>query len=123
MRERGRANRRLVGRFGNLIERSALSAERATPDPPARRATAGAPAARAEDSSGWCDRFLRPGHLAGQAALSDASSADARVDLAVLGYAITSMEIESYRPARLILLGADASTELGRATSLDALVT
>jgi hypothetical protein len=33
-----------------------------------------------------------------------------------------SMEMETYRPARLILLGEDASPELRRATSLDALV-
>jgi len=33
------------------------------------------------------------------------------------------METESYRPSRLILLGDNASPELRRATSLDALVT
>ena len=33
------------------------------------------------------------------------------------------METETYRPARLILLGEDASPELRRSTSLDALVT
>lgn len=67
--------------------------------------------------------FSAGGHLAGQAALSDASSSDTRVDLAILGYPITSMEMDTYRPARLILLGEDASPELRRATSLDALVT
>src|SRR4029079_3453500 len=36
---------------------------------------------------------------------------------------ITSMETETYRPARLILLGEDASPQLRRSTSLDALVT
>jgi acetyl esterase/lipase len=41
----------------------------------------------------------------------------------VLGYAITSMQTETYRPARLILLGEDATPALRRATSLDALVT
>jgi len=41
----------------------------------------------------------------------------------VLGYAITSMETETYRPARLILLGEEASSQLRRSTSLDALVT
>jgi len=45
------------------------------------------------------------------------------VQFAVLGYAITSMETETYRPARLILLGEDASPRLRRSTSLDALVT
>jgi acetyl esterase/lipase len=67
--------------------------------------------------------FSAGGHLAGHAALSDASSPDTRIDLAVLGYPITSMEMETYRPARLILLGDDARPELRRATSLDALVT
>ena len=45
------------------------------------------------------------------------------MQFAVLGYAITSMETETYRPARLILLGEDASPQLRRSTSLDALVT
>ena len=67
--------------------------------------------------------FSAGGHLAGQVALSDASSSDTRVDLAVLGYPITSMEMETYRPARQILVGDDASPELRRVTSLDALVT
>ena len=67
--------------------------------------------------------FSAGGHLAGHAALSDDSRPERRIDLAVLGYAITSMEMERYRPARLILVGEDASPELRRATSLDALVT
>lgn len=67
--------------------------------------------------------FSAGGHLAGLAALaSDAAPAET-VQFAVLGYAITSMETETYRPARLILLGADATAELRRSTSLDALVT
>ncbi|GHD76426.1 hypothetical protein GCM10010317_092980 [Streptomyces mirabilis] len=45
------------------------------------------------------------------------------MDFAVLGYAITSMETETYRPARVILLGEDAGPELRRSTSLDSLVT
>ena len=45
------------------------------------------------------------------------------MDFAVLGYAITSMETETYRPARLILLGEDATPRQRRAISLDALVT
>ena len=44
------------------------------------------------------------------------------MDFAVLGYAITSMETETYRPAWLILLGEDASHRLRRSTSLDSLV-
>ena len=67
--------------------------------------------------------FSAGGHLAGLAALADGADADEAVDFAVLGYAITSMETETYRPARLILLGEDATAELRRATSLDALVT
>jgi acetyl esterase/lipase len=67
--------------------------------------------------------FSAGGHLAGHAALADGAVVDEAVDFAVLGYSITSMETESYRPARLILLGEGASPELRRATSLDALVT
>lgn len=66
--------------------------------------------------------FSAGGHLAGLAALSDGAHASEEVDFVVLGHAITSMETETYRPARLILLGEDASAEQRRATSLDALV-
>jgi acetyl esterase/lipase len=67
--------------------------------------------------------FSAGGHLAGLAALAPGADLAEAVDFAVLGYAITSMETETYRPARLILLGDDATPELRRATSLDALVT
>ena len=67
--------------------------------------------------------FSAGGHLAGLAALAPGADLGEAVDFAVLGYAITSMETETYRPARLILLGEDATPELRRATSLDALVT
>ena len=67
--------------------------------------------------------FSAGGHLAGLAALAPGAQPDEAVDFAVLGYAITSMETETYRPARLILLGEDATPELRRATSLDSLVT
>src|SRR6266849_8416721 len=67
--------------------------------------------------------FSAGGHLAGLAALAPGAAPDQTVQFAVLGYAITSMETETYRPARLILLGEDATPELRRATSLDALVT
>jgi acetyl esterase/lipase len=67
--------------------------------------------------------FSAGGHLAGMAALASEAGSYERADFAVLGYAITSMEAETYRPARLILLGDDASPELRRATSLDAMVT
>ena len=67
--------------------------------------------------------FSAGGHLAGLAALAPGAGPDQTVQFAVLGYAITSMETETYRPARLILLGEDASAQLRRSTSLDALVT
>ncbi len=67
--------------------------------------------------------FSAGGHLAGLAALAPGADLGDAVDFAVLGYAITSMETETYRPARLILLGEDATPELRRATSLDRLVT
>jgi acetyl esterase/lipase len=67
--------------------------------------------------------FSAGGHLAGLAALAPGAAPGETVQFAVLGYAITSMETETYRPSRLILLGEDASPELRRSTSLDALVT
>ncbi len=66
--------------------------------------------------------FSAGGHLAGLVSLAPGAAADETVQFAVLGYAITSMETETYRPARLILLGQDASPQLRRSTSLDALV-
>ncbi len=63
--------------------------------------------------------FSAGGHLAGLAALAPGAAPDQTVQFAVLGYAITSMETETYRPARLILLGDDASPQLRRSTSLD----
>ena len=67
--------------------------------------------------------FSAGGHLAGLAALAPGGEPGNAVDFAVLGYAITSMETDTYRPAREILLGEDATPELRRSTSLDALVT
>ncbi|MCT9108301.1 prolyl oligopeptidase family serine peptidase [Streptomyces mirabilis] len=67
--------------------------------------------------------FSAGGHLAGLAALAPGAPPAEAVDFAVLGYAITSMETETYRPARVILLGEDAGPELRRSTSLDSLVT
>jgi acetyl esterase/lipase len=67
--------------------------------------------------------FSAGGHLAGLAALAPGAAPGESADFAVLGYAITSMETETYRPARLILLGGDASARLRRSASLDALVT
>jgi acetyl esterase/lipase len=42
--------------------------------------------------------FSAGGHLAGLAALASDADPDEAVDFAVLGYAITSMETETYRP-------------------------
>jgi acetyl esterase/lipase len=67
--------------------------------------------------------FSAGGHLAGLAALAPGADRSESIDFAVLGYAITSMEMETYRPARLILLGDDATPQLRRETSLDAVVT
>ncbi len=67
--------------------------------------------------------FSAGGHLAGLAALASGAGPGEAVDFCVLGYPITSMETETYRPSRLILLGENATPELRRATSLDALVT
>ena len=53
--------------------------------------------------------FSAGGHLAGLAALAPGAAPEEAVQFAVLGYAITSMETETYRPSRLILLGEDAS--------------
>jgi acetyl esterase/lipase len=52
--------------------------------------------------------FSAGGHLAGLAALAPGGEPGNAVDFAVLGYAITSMETDTYRPAREILLGEDA---------------
>jgi acetyl esterase/lipase len=62
------------------------------------------------------------GHLAGLAALAPGTHPGESVDFVVLGYAITSMETETYRPARIILLGEHATPHQRRETSLDALV-
>ncbi|MEU3917263.1 alpha/beta hydrolase [Streptomyces sp. NPDC029004] len=67
--------------------------------------------------------FSAGGHLAGMAALAGDADERTSVQFAVLSYAITSTETETYRPSRLVLLGADASPDLRRSTSLDALVT
>ncbi|MFJ3793382.1 alpha/beta hydrolase [Kitasatospora sp. NPDC090091] len=67
--------------------------------------------------------FSAGGHLAGHAALAPSTDPGEAVQFAVLGYPVTSMETETYRPAQLILLGEDAPPDLRRATSLDALVT
>ena len=67
--------------------------------------------------------FSAGGHLAGLAALAPSARENESVDFVVMGYAITSMETETYRPSRIILLGEQATPQLRRETSLDALVT
>ena len=67
--------------------------------------------------------FSAGGHLAGLAALAPGAGSAEAVQFAVLGYPITSMETETYRPSRLILLGEDASPQARRSASLDAQVT
>jgi acetyl esterase/lipase len=66
--------------------------------------------------------FSAGGHLAGHAALAGEPGDPARPDFAVLGYAITSMETDTYKPAQDVLLGTGASAGLRRRTSLDRLV-
>jgi acetyl esterase/lipase len=67
--------------------------------------------------------FSAGGHLAGLAALAPGADERESVHFVVMGYAVTSMETETYAPARIILLGEHASPRLRRETSLDALVT
>lgn len=67
--------------------------------------------------------FSAGGHLAGLAALTPTTDIRQSVEFAVLGYPITSMETETYKPSQLILLGENPSPELRRATSLDKMVT
>jgi acetyl esterase/lipase len=67
--------------------------------------------------------FSAGGHLAGLAALAPRGDERDSVDFVVMGYAITSMETETYRPARIVLLGEDATPQQRRELSLDALVT
>jgi len=65
--------------------------------------------------------FSAGGHLAGLAALAPSTDPGEAVDFVVLGYAITSMETETYRPARITLLGEHATPQARRETSLDKL--
>ena len=67
--------------------------------------------------------FSAGGHLAGLAALAPSSDERETVGFVVMGYAITSMETETYRPSQIILLGEHATPQARRETSLDALVT
>ena len=66
--------------------------------------------------------FSAGGHLAGHAALASAPGGPGRPDFALLGYAITSMETDTYKPAQDVLLGPGAPAGLRRRTSLDRLI-
>ena len=66
--------------------------------------------------------FSAGGHLAGHAALAAGSLAAQRPDFAILGYAVTSMELATYHQAQDILLGQNASPAQRWSTSLDRMV-
>jgi acetyl esterase/lipase len=65
--------------------------------------------------------FSAGGHLGGHAALASEPGDPGRPDFALLGYAITSMETDTYKPAQDILLGPEASASLRQQTSQDRL--
>jgi acetyl esterase/lipase len=67
--------------------------------------------------------FSAGGHLAGQAALAPSSDPAERIDFAVLGYPVTSMELDTYKPSQDILLGTNPTAAARRHTSLEYLVT
>lgn len=67
--------------------------------------------------------FSAGGHLAGQAALAPSGNSDERIDFAVLGYPVTSMELDTYRPSQDILLGINPTATARRHTTLEHLVT
>lgn len=67
--------------------------------------------------------FSAGGHLAGHAALTQPSNPLDRIDFAILGYPIVSMESNVYPSAGHTLIGADATPTLRAQTSLDRLVT
>lgn len=67
--------------------------------------------------------FSAGGHLAGHAALAPNCEATEAISFAVLGYPITSMELETYKPSQDILLGPHPTAAARRETSLEYLVT
>ena len=96
--------------------RPACSATRSRPPPGARDALLGEIRDRRAAGAGR-DRpdRLRPAATWPAWPLSHPVRGTEAVQFAVLGYAITSMETETYRPSRLILLGEDASPQARRA--------
>jgi acetyl esterase/lipase len=67
--------------------------------------------------------FSAGGHAAGHAALAPGAAPEERVDLAILGYPVVSMLLDTHAGSRENLIGLDASPELRAQTSLDQLVT
>lgn len=67
--------------------------------------------------------FSAGGHAAGMAALAPDAAPEERVDFAILGYPVVSMQTATHAGSRENLIGLDASPEIRAATSLDLLVT
>lgn len=67
--------------------------------------------------------FSAGGHAAGFAALAPGGTAEERVDLAILGYPVVSMQLETHAGSRHNLLGETPTDAERAATSLDRLVT
>jgi acetyl esterase/lipase len=67
--------------------------------------------------------FSAGGHAAALAAVAPGASARERVDLAILGYPVTSMLLEKHAASRANLLGDEPALELLTATSPDLLAT
>lgn len=67
--------------------------------------------------------FSAGGHAAGMAAYAPGAAPAERVDAVVLSYAVASMLLPTHKGSRVNLLGAKASWDARRATSLDQLVT
>lgn len=67
--------------------------------------------------------FSAGGHAAGMAAYAPGAIEEERVDVAILGYPVVSMMLDEHRGSREKLVGADATWEERRDTSIDLLVT
>lgn len=67
--------------------------------------------------------FSAGGHAAGHAALAAGASDEETVDLAILGYPVVSMLLDTHAGSREKLIGLDAPERLRAETSLERLVT
>jgi acetyl esterase/lipase len=67
--------------------------------------------------------FSAGGHAAGLAAVAPGAAPAERVDLAILGYPVVSMMLETHKGSRDNLLGPRADMAVRAATSIDLLVT